>query len=132
MFKTAVKFTLVFVLTAALAAGAASVSYIITRNLIEGDKNSKTQEKLSDADTVNVMAEESKPQIESTKLDYYIVRLEGEALGVYASFGGREEFLYNKDVYKANLSQSDIELLSSGVKLNSPSELTGFMENYTS
>ena len=53
-------------------------------------------------------------------------------MGVYASFGGTEEFLYTENVYKNDLTKEDLSLLSSGVKLKNAEELTGFIENFTS
>lgn len=72
------------------------------------------------------------PTPKAEEIDFYIVRLEGDNLNVYASNGENEEFLYNTTIYTNNLSAEDISLLSSGVTLKNSSQLTGFMEDYTS
>ncbi len=132
MLKSTIKFILVFVITAALAFGVASAAYLITRRIIE--KNSVvTEDSVLTADTMDVAAESPIPtKSPNPEFDYYMVKLEGENLSVYASVDGNEEFLYNKQIYKANLTDNDIKLLTPGVKLKNASALTSFMEDYTS
>lgn len=67
-----------------------------------------------------------------TEAEYYMVRLEGESLGVYACDNEKEEFLYNERIYTNDLSARDFSILEEGVRLGSISELTGFLEDFTS
>ena len=131
MIKSVIKFSVVFILTLFMALGAASTAYIVTNRIINPDKN--LQEDTSSALTDNMyVPDETVLNAEQHVPDYYLVRLEGETLGVYARFSEREDFLYNADVYKTNLSSEDIRLLTSGVKLENRAALTSFIEDYTS
>ena len=132
MLKSIIKFTLVFILTAALAIGAASAAFFITRSVMEKNGTAPTRENSQSINSVSVNADSAQTLKKSSLPDHYTVRLEGEMLGVYASHSGKEEFLYDIEVYPSNLSQSDVVLLSGGVRLKTLSELTGFMEDYTS
>lgn len=132
MFKSVVKFTLVFVLIAALAAGAASSAFFVTRKIIEsGDNNSKVGPQYH-KNELKPVASDVQAEVQSSLPDYYTVRLEGETVCVYANFGDREDFMYNAEIYKSNLSSEDVQLLMSGVKLQNQTDLTSFMEDYTS
>lgn len=130
MLKPFFKFLILFVVVAFLSLTAATTSFIITKNVLmrnQQDNPPKTDAPMS-ADYVSAQT----PAPEAEEIDFYIVRLEGDNLNVYASTGENEEFLYNTTIYTSNLSAEDISLLSSGVTLKNSSQLTGFMEDYTS
>ena len=131
MIKSVVKFSIVFILTALMAICAASTAYIVTKKITNLGERSAGQGTLTPIDAVEA-ADEEVLEIKVTVPDYYMVRLEGETLGVYATFSEREDFLYNAEVYRTNLSGEDIRLLTSGVRLESHAELTSFIEDYTS
>ena len=131
MIKSVFKFSIVFILTALLAICATSAAYIVTKKIINSGADALKEEssKTIDAET---MADEVLSEIKALEPDFYTVRLEGETLGVYASFSEREDFLYNAEVYKTNLSAEDITLLTAGIRLDSHADLTSFIEDYTS
>lgn len=135
MLKTSAKIFLVFVLLVVVALATGFVTYILTRRVSEED-SVKTVEAAETEDekteTVEVTVSEREPQDGDISQEYYTVRLEGTTLGVYAINDGKEEFLYHADVYKNDLSADDLVLLQQGVKLMNMSELTGFIENFTS
>ncbi len=129
MLKSTFRFVLLFVATALISAAAASSAYFITKNTLAQN----------DANPNPVTIEASQPTTVSDKkapatmeFESYIVRLEDSEICVYALSNQTEEFLYSTDIYRPNLSAEDIKLLSTGVTLDTSSELTGFMENYTS
>lgn len=132
MLKSIVKFTIVFVLTAALAIGAASGAFWVTRRIIETNEGQQPMDAEKLTNTVDAAENDLLESTKAISPDYYTIRLEGETINVYAAFGEREDFLYNAEVYKSNLSHEDIQLLSSGVKLESHADLTSFIEDYTS
>ncbi len=132
MIKSIIKYTLIFVLTAALAVGAASSAYVITRRIMESNEYSDTLNPANEAEPVKVRATEAGETSASNEPDYYMVRLEGESVGVYAAFDDREDFLYSAEVYKTNLSEEDTRLLLSGIKLKTHDDLASFIEDYTS
>ena len=129
MLKSTFRFALLFVAVALISAAAASSAYFITKNALA----EKT------VTPVPTTVEASRPKtpsatetVDTMEFESYIVRLEENAICVYALSNQTEEFLYSTDIYRPNLSDEDIRLLSSGVTLDTSSELTGFMENYTS
>ena len=130
MLKPMFKFLLLFVITAILSVAAATTAFIITKNILSNNQQSNPSKTDPSLNTTYVAAKDPTP--EPSEVATYIVRLEGDSLNVYASNGENEEFLYNTTVYTSNLTPEDISLLSSGVTLSSPSQLTGFMEDYTS
>jgi Na+-translocating ferredoxin:NAD+ oxidoreductase RnfG subunit len=132
MLKTVTKYVFVFTLTAAISACAASAAYIVTRNIIEKNEAASAQEQSIKSNYFPKEISEDQNVKSSSQIDYYVVKLEGQCLDVYSSKSGQEEFLYSKDIYRSNLSETDIKLLNKGVKLNSAAELTGFIEDYTS
>ena len=133
MLKTVAKMFLGFLLMLIISAGSAYVSYLVTSNVIKG--RNETEIKNVSAKRTEEKIKTVVPDKEETTVtlyDYYLVRLEGELLGVYAVSDGHEEFLYNESVYVSDLSEDDLNLLGKGVILQSPSELTGFIEDFTS
>lgn len=128
MFKSTIRFASLFVVCVLVAAAAASVAFIITENVLK--KNSPKATEAAPADATYVMAET--PKDTPSEFEYYLVRLDGNNLNVYAFQGGEEQFLYNTTIYQANLSTEDIGLLTQGVELENASALTEFIENYTS
>lgn len=130
MLKPLFRFLILFVVVALLSFAAATTSFIITKNVLmrnQQDGAPKTNAPIN-ADYVAAQA----PAPKAEEIEFYIVRLEGDNLNVYASNGENEEFLYNTTIYINNLSAEDMSLLSSGVTLKNSSQLTGFMEDYTS
>ena len=133
MLKTVFKFIFMFIITAIVAIVAAGASYFLTKSSIENKVRREFADAAVTASTQSSPSSvETEPTAATAEFDFYIVRLEGDALGVYASFGGTEEFLYTENVYKNDLTKEDLSLLSSGVKLKNAEELTGFIENFTS
>ncbi|MBR5155138.1 MAG: hypothetical protein IKW62_01475 [Clostridia bacterium] len=130
MLKSVFRFVLLFVATAIISAAAASCAYIITKNSLSEKTGSATQDAPLATDSVYASTREEVPP--AMKFDSYTVRLEDSSICVYAVCNQTEEFLYSTHVYRPNLSTEDISLLTAGVTLNTASELTGFMENYTS
>lgn len=135
MLKSITRMMMGFVLVLAIAAASGYVSYLVTKNMISKKITQELQPtavKKNNEEYV-VKDEELKPREDAEiKFDYYMVRLEGENLGIYAFSGGREEFLYNEAVFVKDLSEGDLELLKNGVRLQNSSELTRFMEDFTS
>ncbi len=133
MLKSVVKLVLMFIGTALVAVVAAGASYIITKNYIEAESDEiKSRATVSTSLSEDETLSTPKTASETVGFDYYIVRLEGDALGVYASHDGKEEFLYNENIYTSNLTGEDITLLNTGVMLETSEALTGFIENFTS
>jgi len=129
MFKSVLKFMILFIITSIFAAASASTAYIITKKVM--NKNTAAPPSLSASDAEYVMAEApDTPDI--TSFDFYLVKLDGNNLEVYAMHGNNLEFLYSTSIYAADLGEQDLKLLSDGVKLKDSSALTEFMENYTS
>lgn len=133
MLKTVTKIILIFLGLAALAAVSATISYIITKNSMENRQMQQTPVQSVETGFISPRNDGETPELtETAKFDWYIVRLEGDTLGVYARHGGAEEFLYGETVYANNLSYEDRELLSRGVVLETSEALMGFIENFTS
>ena len=133
MLKTVTKIILIFFGLAALAAVSATISYIITKNSMGNRQMQQTPVQSVETGLISPRNDGEKPELaETAKFDWYIVRLEGDTLGVYARYGNAEEFLYGETVYANNLSHEDRELLNRGVVLETSEALTGFIENFTS
>ncbi|MBE7032367.1 MAG: hypothetical protein E7401_05345 [Ruminococcaceae bacterium] len=133
MLKTVTKILLMFFGLTALAAVSATISYIITKNSIANKAMPVSPPSSVSTGVLGSDAgADARPLSETAKFDWYIVRLEGDMLGVYAQHGNAEEFLYGETVYANNLSREDRELLNHGVVLETSEALTGFIENFTS
>lgn len=134
MLKTTAKIFLIFILLVTVAVATGFVTYTLTKriaeeNLVEtAEAASKDKANESEATALSVPASEPVP----VPSEYYTVRLEGATVGVYVTNDGKEEFLYHANVYQSDLSADDLTMLKQGVKLMSLSELTGFIENFTS
>lgn len=135
MLKTTAKIFLIFILLITVAVATGFVTYTLTKriaeeNLVETAEAaaSKDSADKSEATSLSVPASEPVP----VPSEYYTVRLEGATVGVYVTNDGKEEFLYHANVYQSDLSADDLTMLKQGVKLMSLSELTGFIENFTS
>ena len=136
MLKTTFKILALFVLLTVVGVATGLTTYTVTRRMLEEQnasaKVSETVETRND-DAVSVGSDaEPKGNTSDTGFEYYLVRLEGDELNIYVSHNGKEEFLYNRDIYKTDLSNQDRLMLEEGVQLRSPSALTGFIENFTS
>lgn len=129
MFKSVLKFTTLFIITSIFAAAAASTAYIITKKVMNKNTTAPPEPPVSNAEYVMAEAPD-KP--DTAGFDFYLVKLDGNNLEVYAMHGNNLEFLYNTAIYAADLGEQDLKLLSDGVKLKDSSALTEFMENYTS
>lgn len=134
MLKTTAKIFLIFILLITVAVATGFVTYTLTKriadeNLVEtAEAASDASSQDSGANALSASADEVVP----VPSEYYTVRLEGATVGVYAITDGKEEFLYHANVYQNDLSADDLTMLKQGVKLMSLSELTGFIENFTS
>ncbi len=129
MLKSTFRFILLFFATAVISAAAASSAYYITKNAL-ADQNPVPSTNVVEASRLKT--DTRVPSGDTMEFESYIVRLEDNSICVYALTNQTQEFLYSADIYRPDLSAEDIRLLSSGVTLNTASELTGFMENYTS
>lgn len=133
MLKTTFKVLMLFLLMVVVAVSTGLATYNITKNIIEEESVTQASALSQNKETSSRRATEvRRSEADKEKLEYYLVRLEGENLEIYASRGGEEEFLYSREVYSRDLSENDLETLSRGVKLQDISELTGFIENFTS
>ncbi len=136
MLKTTVKIFLMFVMVVLVAVATGLITYNITKKLTaETPANaSATQpaEHTSAPRRVDPPENVRTQDLSDKAPEHYTVRLEGTTLGVYVSYDGKEEFLYHENVYKSNLSAQDIQLLQNGVEFLNISDLTGFIENFTS
>lgn len=135
MLKSIGKMIAGFVLMLAIAAGSGYVSYLITSHMLREKMTNEIQTvptNVSDTPMARDIQKDTQSEDTEISFEYYMVRLEGENLGIYACSDGREEFLYNEAVFVRDLSDSDLELLRGGVKLQNSSELTGFIEDFTS
>ncbi len=128
MLKSTFRYILLFSFAALVSAASASGAYIVTKNILNQDAANAA------SDTVEAVRAEtpSHKTVSTAEFESYIVRLEDNEICVYALSNKSEEFLYSTNIYRPNLSPEDIRMLSSGVTLDTSSELTGFMENYTS
>ncbi len=124
MLKLWVRNTLLFFVVIAISTFAGWCAYTVTRNGREDDKAAQVSATGARQDDL-VSAGDADDE-------YYTVRLENEKICVYALIEGKEEFLYSVDVYGPDLPQGDKLLLEGGVRLKNASELTAFMEDYTS
>lgn len=136
MLKTTFKILALFVLLAIVGVATGLTTYTVTRRMLEEQsvsaRESETVETRNN-DTVSVGSDaEPNGNTSDTGFEYYLVRLEGDELNIYVSHNGKEEFLYNREIYKTDLSNQDRLMLEEGVQLRSPSALTGFIENFTS
>lgn len=137
MMKSIGRFFLFFAVMLVVAAGSGCITYFVTLNMLKDSIPPETRVAAVKADSSGVnggteVSAAAAPEDKPMSLDFYVVRLEGENLSVYASCSGREEFLYNEPIYVSDLSEEDQKLLKNGVRLKSSSELTGFLENFTS
>ncbi len=116
-----------FFLLIVVAAASWLASYYVTLKA-----NDRLAEKDRVYDAVKVFADEDEADKYPIAFEYYIVRLEGEALNVYTCADNSEEFLYSEDIVTANLTKTDIEMLEMGNVLYTTAQLTEFMENFVS
>lgn len=135
MLKTSVKIFLVFILIAVVALATGFATYKLTKRVAEEQTVETVQTVAAEEAPTQHIRETSGSKTSEdneSQSEYFTVRLEGTTLGVYLINDGKEEFLYHADVYKNDLSADDLKLLQQGVKLMDMSELTGFIENFTS
>lgn len=134
MLKTSAKIFLVFILLAVVALATGYVTYTLTKRVAEENIVETVEAAPEDQNSEPIRKTTAEHTTETKELspEFYTVRLEGTTLGVYVTNDGKEEFLYHADVYKNDLSSEDLNLLQQGVKLMDMSELTGFIENFTS
>ena len=64
--------------------------------------------------------------------EFYLARVSGETLGIYACTGGREEFLYTLSVRIEDIPKEELSLLSRGIVLTDKESLAIFEEDFTS
>ena len=129
MTKTILKVIGLFVFLLAVAAISWLTSYYVTLRVNES--SATNQDQLTE--TVEAFAEDKTSNYsKSVPIDYYIVRLEGDALNIYTCMDNSEEFLYSENIVTSNLTKTDIEMLSRGTVLYTTSQLTEFMENFVS
>ncbi len=129
--KSILKFSVLFILVVCLSVGSASVSFLVTKNILKKEA-SLTPKNVPASLESTYHAENASVSEPSQKFDFYTVRLEGDSLNVYASHGENEEFLYNAEICSSDLSSEDTLLLTSGVTLENSSRLTEFLEDFTS
>ena len=134
MLKTTAKIFLIFILLVIVALATGFATYTLTKRMGEENVVEKTRaaqpavEETNSRTVPEILPTEAKPVPDK----YYNVRLEGTTIGVYSINNGKEEFLYHANIYKNDLSADDLTLLQEGVDLMTLSELTGFIENFTS
>lgn len=135
MLKALQKFIFMFLIISAAAALTGYVTYRSTSKALRAEYQTATA-RAAQGDERRQAAKpaEAAKSVSSAplKIESYLVRLEGSTLSVYANRSNKEEFLYNEEIYVNDLSPTDREMLENGVCLKSASELTGFMENFTS
>ncbi len=136
MLKTTFKVIMLFVLLAFVAVASGLATYTVTRNMVEEQlaqaHETSSPQQITEIQQAETASHSQSKDARAQQDEYYFVRLEGDTLEVYIAHSGKEEFLYNRKVYKNDLSESDLEMLHSGVMLESASELTAFIENFTS
>ncbi len=115
-----------FVLLLAVASLSWLASYYVT---LKANQRLSQNDRVSES--VKVFAEDDGEKY-PIAFEYYVVRLEGEALNVYTCADNSEEFLYSEDIITANLTKTDIEMLEMGNVLYTTAQLTEFMENFVS
>ncbi len=128
--KSILKFTLLFVIVAILSVATATLAFIITQKVIHKPEEPQEPQEVMFADSSYAATSESVDI--APKTPSYTVRLEGNNLNIYTACDSGEEFLYNAEICKSDLSAEDLHLLTSGVTLKGDAALTEFMENYTS
>ena len=136
MLKTTFKVIMLFVLLILVAVATGLATYTVTRNIIEEQNayahQTSASHQITDTDNdIGKNAVQAKEE-QAEKDEHYLVRLEGDSLEIYVVHSGKEEFLYNRRIYINDLSERDLEMLHSGVTLESASKLTAFIENFTS
>lgn len=117
-----------FFLLILIAAASWLASYYVTQKANE----KRTAERAYTSVKVFAENEEKAEKKYPIAFEYYLVRLEGETLNVYTCADNSEEFLYSEDIITANLTKTDIEMLSRGNVLYTTAQLTEFMENFVS
>lgn len=128
MIKKILKGAGLFLLLIFIAGASWLASYYLTLKANERTLDSKPA-----SAAVEVFAEEEQSNDKNNiAFEYYIVKLEGERLNVYTCKDNSEEFLYGEDIITANLTKTDIEMLSRGNVLYTTAQLTEFMENFVS
>ena len=136
MLKTTFKVIMLFVLLVLVAVATGLATYTVTRNMVEEQlvnaRQTSAPRQITETDNGDGESNTQEKEAQTESDEYYLVRLEGNALEVYVAHSGKEEFLYNREIYKNDLSRKDLEMLHSGVMLESASELTAFIENFTS
>lgn len=132
-------FLMLFTIVCATAALSGYISYTATVKMMNEKQRAyevSAEDKARSDASAAPDKEKSAPAASNTPVvtnaEYYLVRLEGETLGVYACDSEKEEFLYNEQIYTSDLSEQDYETLEKGVRLNGVAALTGFLENFTS
>lgn len=136
MLKTTFKVIMLFVLLVLVAVATGFATYNITRNMVEEQRAQAYQtsapQQITETRDGKMGRDTDSHSTSEDEREYYLVRLQGDALEVYVAYSGKEEFLYNREIYKSDLSERDTEMLRNGVMLKSASELTAFIENFTS
>ena len=129
MIKKILKGVGIFIFLIAVAGVSWITSYYVT---------TKTNEKFSAENPASyaVFAQEDSDlksdEVNKIEFEYYIVRLEDEALNVYTCADNSEEFLYSEKIITSNLTKMDLEFLERGTVLYTTAQLTEFMENFVS
>ncbi len=136
MLKTTFKVIMLFVLLVLVAVATGLATYTVTRNIIEEQNayahQTSATHQITDTDNDNGKRDIQGKEEQEENNEHYLVRLEGDSLEIHVVHSGKEEFLYNRKIYINDLSERDLEMLNSGVRLESASELTAFIENFTS
>lgn len=136
IFKTAM-----FCLTALLIAAASGLaSYVITLKILDKeipDERNAAKEMQMPATEVSAEAEPtplsgSGKENESSKFNFYTVKLEDDTLNIYVNYEQHEELLYGEKINTGDLSEEDKTLLENGVRLEGMGEVTSLTENFTS
>ena len=111
------------------------LSYTITSNILKRRSEAKAENK--SVETVSqkvVFAKESNltETEEEKSFKYYLVKLEGRSINIYASYDEYEELLFGEIIDVNSLSRDDETILHRGIRLGKMSEVTEFIENFTS
>ena len=64
--------------------------------------------------------------------DYFIARYDGKSLAVYCVSDGKEEFLYTLNARIEDISESELNELKKGIRLDDKKALASFEEDFTS
>ncbi|MBE7011823.1 MAG: hypothetical protein E7415_04030 [Ruminococcaceae bacterium] len=129
MVKKLLKWVGVFVFLLAVAGISWITSYYVTT---KANKSAYTEDNSSYAVFAEEHAENTPKKANKISFEYYIVRLEGNLLNVYACADNSEEFLCSEEIVTSNLTKTDIEFLEQGTVLYTTGQLTQFMENFVS